>query len=701
MTTAHELEVDSICYNIINSTAKTLEVTYRGSSRSNSYSGTVTIPSSVIYDGTTYSVIEIGDYAFYGCDSLRSITIPNTVKSIESQAFNNCAALESVIIGDSVTRIEEKAFYGCTSLTSLTIPGSVTHIGARAFMNCNKLEHLRLEDGVATLYIGTSSSDVIDNIVGENFTASPLKTLYLGRNISFYTFSTKYTIFSKPTLTSLEIGNCVTNIGLFKGCTSLKSVTIPNSVTGIGDSAFYGCTTLDSITIPNSVTNIGESAFYGCTSLKNAIIGEGITNIKKNAFRACTSLTDITIPDNVITISKDAFNETAWFNNQPEGLLYIGKHLLGYKGAAPTGDITLETGTITIQDAAFKYCCDVTTITMSDALVQIGDSAFYECSNLKSITIGSGVTTIGHYAFKNCNSLAEVHISDLSAWCNIEFNTTYQYSKYANPLNYSHSLYLNGEKISSLIIPDDVTEIKNYAFEGCHCLTSVIIGEGVTVIGAFAFRDCPGITDFTIGGNVNSVQSQAFSGCIALKNLSIKEGETTISFGSNKTNYNSIGEGLFYDCPLETISLERNITYNTLYAANAGYSPFYNKQNLKSITIGDDVTKIPVYAFYNCSGVTAIYSKAKTPPAIETTTFSNYSSTLYVPIGSKTAYKRAAYWSNFTNIVEREEDTTGINSITGNTSEEDSAVYDMQGRHATDLVNGRTYIKNGKKFIVK
>ena len=204
-------------------------------------------------------ITSIGNYAFDGCSSLESITIPDSVTEIGDSAFYWCLSLTNVTIGEGVTSIGEDAFWGCSSLTSITIPDSVTEIGEGVFSGCSSLESVTIPDSVTS--------------IGED---------------------------------------------AFWGCSSLTSITIPDSVTSIGEEAFWGCSSLASITIPNSVTWIGDSAFYNCESLESTTIGEGVTWIGDYAFEYCTSLAEvyckpITPPETpwLILCTWSAFNENA------------------------------------------------------------------------------------------------------------------------------------------------------------------------------------------------------------------------------------------------------------------------------------------------------------------------------------------------------------------------------------------------------
>ena len=229
---AHDFEVDGVFYN--KTSDNTVAVTYKGysyDSYSNEYIGDVVIPSSVKYNGVTYSVTSIGYGAFYYCSGLTSVVIGNSVTSIGNYAFFRCSSLTSIEIPNSVTSIGDWAFYYCKSLTSIEIPNSVTSIGLYAFGYCSSLTSIQIPNSVTS--------------IGDHAFSDCLS------------------------LTSIQIPNSVTSIGLyaFGYCSSLTSIQIPNSVTSIGDHAFSGCSSLTSIEIPNSVTSIGNWAFSGCSSL--------------------------------------------------------------------------------------------------------------------------------------------------------------------------------------------------------------------------------------------------------------------------------------------------------------------------------------------------------------------------------------------------------------------------------------------------
>ena len=415
---AHDFEVDGIYYNINGNEAT---VTYKGTSYSGAYSGSVTIPATVTYDGTTYPVTSIGNEAFALCYNLTSITIPN-----------------------SVTAINDCAFLNCSGLTSVTIPGSVTLIGEYAF----------------------------------------------------------------------------------ETCVSLTSVDIPYSVSAIGDFAFAECSGLTSITIPNSVTSIGVGAFY-----------------------ECTGLTSIDIPNSVTAIGEDAFSSTAWYNNHPDGLVYAGLVAYKYKGLMPSDmSIFLYDGTLGIAGSAFSGCAGLTSINIPNSILIIGDNAFASCNHLTEIySLALVPPTVYANTFNGCYSaILNVYYNVMNA-----YKTADYWKNFTNivgivecvgvfevdgilyrAMNDGTAAVIANEGIENyyigdLVIADTVTfEGNNYvvkiiednAFSDCYELTSITIPNSVTDIGEQAFQGCTGLTNVTIGG-VTDIGAKAFNYCNALETV--------------------------------------------------------------------------------------------------------------------------------------------------------------------------------------
>jgi hypothetical protein len=322
-------------------------------------------------------------------------------------------------------------------------------------------------------------------------------------------------------LTSVTIGNGVTNIGneAFRSCISLASVTIPNSVTSIGDYAFQGCKSLTSVTIPDSVTSIESSAFSGCTSLASVTIPNSVTIIEKDTFRDCISLTSVTIPNSVTNIEGGAFIRCTSLDSVtiPDSVTSIGRDAFYY--CTNLTSLTIPDSVTSIGDSAFGYCNSLTSVTIPNSVTSIESSAFSGCTSLASVTIPDSVTSIGRYAFYYCTNLTSVTIPD-------------------SVTSIGDSAFGYCNSLASVTIPDSVTSIGDSAFGYCNSLASVTIGNGVTSIGDRAFYNCASLASVTIGNGVTSIGDRAFSGCASLTSVKF---EGTIS-AENFDSYNFPGD---------------------------------------------------------------------------------------------------------------------------------------------------------------
>ncbi len=259
------------------------------------------------------------------------------------------------------------------------------------------------------------------------------------------------------------------------------------SVTSIGEGAFLRCPRLTSVDIPNSVTSIGDYAFDECPGLTSIVIPNSVTSIGRQAFAYCTGLTSIDIPNSVTAISSYAFYNTAWYDNQPDGLVYAGMVAYRYKGTMPSGtNMTLREGTLGIAICAFMECTGLTSIVIPNSVTEVGILAFMDCPDLTSIVVESGNPR--YDSRNNCNAIIESASNTLIVGCK---NTTIPNSV----TKIGPCAFFGCDGLTSIDIPNSITSIGDNAFQDCTGLTSIVIPNSVTEINDFAFYECTGLTD--------------------------------------------------------------------------------------------------------------------------------------------------------------------------------------------------------------
>ena len=645
----------------------------------------VTIPNSVT---------SIGNYAFYGCSGLTSVTIGNSVTSIGNYAFQGCTVLDvlnfnavscvdfnsyyvnefpfynlnisTINIGDDVERIPAYFAYRLTNLKTLTIGNSVTSIGNYAFNGCTALDVLN--------YNAVSCADFSSTARERPFYNLNISTINVGNEVERIP---AYFAYGLTNLNTVTIGNSVTSIGesTFYGCSGLNSVmisdiaswcnisfsgyysnplyyahhlylngievtdlTIPNSVTSIGNYAFYGCSGLTNVTIPNSVTSIGESTFYGCSGLNSVTIPNSVTSIGNYAFYGCSGLTSVMISD-----------IASWcnisFSNYYSNPLSYAHHL--YLNGIEVTDLTIPNSFTSIGNYAFNGCSGLNSVTIPNSVTSIGTSAFSECSGLNSVTIPNSVTSIGAYAFKGCSGLTDMTIP----------NSVTAIGNY---------VFYGCSGLNSVTIPYSVTTIGAYAFYGCSGLASVTIPNSVTTIGNYAFNGCSGLNSVTIGNSVTSIGNYAFQGCTALDVLNYN----AVSCGDFSS---TASERPFYNLNISTINIGDDVERIPAYFA-------YGLTSLNTLTIGISVTSIGNYAFQGCTALDVL----------------NYNAVSYADFSS-TASERPFYNLNISTInigdeVERipayfAYGLTNLNNLTIGISVTSIGNYAFQGCTALDVLN--------------
>ena len=608
------------------------------------FSGCTRLTSVTIGD----NVMWIGGSAFYNCNGLTSVTIPNSVMSIGSSAFSGCTNLTSITIPNSVTTIGEYAFQSCTGLTSVTIGNSVTSIGDRAFSGCDGLTSIIIPYSVISIgegaffYCRGLTSITIPNSVtsiGEKALGrcSSLTSVVWNAK-SCHDFSYSNALFDEicSQITSFTFGEQVEHIPAYLcgDMNKLTSVTIPNSVTSIGEDAFSGCTGLKKVNYTGDV-----KSWVSISMESNPIV------YSKNLYLNDVLLTDLVLPDGITTIS-DAFAHDTCLTS-----------------------VTISNSITSIGKYAFQYCTGLTSVTIGNSVTSIGYRAFLDCKRLTSITIPNSVTSIGDWAFFRCYGLTSVTIGN-------------------SVTSIGWDAFYDCGHLTSITIPNSVTSIEEGAFSGCSGLTSITIGNSVTTIGEYAFQSCKRLTSITIPNSVTSIGYRAFSDCSGLTSIVVESGNTIYD---SRNNCNAIIE-----TATNTLKLGCNTTTIPNSVTSIGGSAF-NCSGPTSITIPNSVTSIGNEAFSGCSGLTvtilsnelvigkdafgyscssitigekvrrimgeSVYAKqinvrAETPPTISSTLFENIPTYIpvYIPCGTKETYQLASEWQKFTNFIE----STGI-----------------------------------------
>lgn len=447
----------------------------------------------VIPDGVT----KISSYAFAGA-KLNTVTVPSGVTEIGDEAFAYCwGDFQTVNLPDGLKSIGYAAFH-TSSLQAIEIPESVTSLGNNLCINSKELREVRINANITTL--------------GE---------------YSFHNCAGLQTVTLPPTLRVIQDW-------AFNGC-NLQSIDIPEGVQEIGEVAFSGGD-FTSLTIPNSVITMGEGCFGGCDKLVSLTIGSGLTEIPARCFSRA-AIPSVTLPDNITSLGEEAFAECASLAevNIGKGLKQISDRCFQNSGLK---SISIPSNVTSIGVEAFAGCASLETVDLSTRLREIPEKCFQN-SGLVSITLPENITTVGEEAFSLCLSMRSVtvlgpknfeayafftdnylerdrqglnvYIDDLTDWCERStFANEYACPFYTGGGDEPSSLYVNGELVENLVIPDGMVKINDYTFNDCGSIRTVVVPDGVVSIGTYAFS-CPEMAKATIGKNVNTIGMGAFT----------------------------------------------------------------------------------------------------------------------------------------------------------------------------------------------
>lgn len=563
---------------------------------------------------------------YYNITSEAENTVQVTYKGYGSQdreVYKDEVVIPEIVcyndVAYSVTSINENTFLDNRKLTRVVIGNNITTIGKYAFECCYNLEKVVVgnsvkEIGSSAFYSCTKLKNVI-NLSSLTFNAGSNHYGY----IVYYAGGYGGSVVNAPNgamVGEFLFSTAYSKNNLVKYLGNDTEIILPDNYKGenysIGSEAFSNCDNITSVVISDGVTAIGDYAFYDCDKLVSVEISNSVTSIWSRAFSHCDKLANIKIPSSVETIG----------------------------------------------DYAFYYLKNLTSIEIPSSVTTIGQMAFSDCG-LTSVTINTGETKIGQKAFERCYNLERVNITDLAAWCKIYFET---YD--SNPVHRAKSIYLNGEEITELVIPEGVTSIRQWAFVNCNNIKSVTIANTTKFIDNWAFSDCKGLTTVKLGSGVETIWA-AFEGCENLSHVEISP------------NLKSILSGAFLNC-----------------------------YKLTEFIIPAMVNYIDGSAFVNCSGLNKITSliPAENLFELDKATFRDVDKrfcTLYVPIGAEATYASTSGWNEFNNIVEMSEDnTTDIDKVQVKLYK-GNAIYDLYGRKVNNVATPGLYIVNGKKVLVK
>ena len=611
-----------------------------------------------LYDITIYdNVSRIGQNAFYDTGYYNNYdNWENGVLYLGNYliATNSWELDDEYNIREGTIAVAEDAFVWDDELKAIGIPESVTHICAGAFYACTNLTDVYYY-GDADEWSGIDISWDNECLINANihFNSNPNGT----SGIIYETNGSYATVVGYDgDKTDIVIGRTyeglpVTKIGAeaFRNNSNITSITIPDSITTIEQYAFAGCGDINSITIGTGVTRIEDWVFentsicnvyifdvtqwcqmslgsewysnpFSCSNyvylndelLVNLVIPDGITSIGDYAFSNCQTIETITIPDSVTYIGSRAFDNTGYSQNSSNwvnGVLYIGKHLISSIGTL-SGEYRVKDGTLTIAENAFSYNYNLTSVIIPDSVVSIGSQAFYNCSNLSNVVMSDELSTIGYMAFKSTpyyeNSSywdGDVrYIGSVLVEAKRDITGEYVIKEGTTAIAYGAFEWTN---ICSIVIPDSVVTIEDYAFYMCSKLVSVVIGENsnLTTIGKSAFDYCTSLTEIYIPEKVENIGLSAFTNCDHLTGITVapsnayyksvegvlysKDGKTLIQYPIGKTD--------------SSFKIPNEVTHIAPYA-------FYSCYNLSSINVYNcSVEVIGEYAFAYCKGINMFY----------------------------------------------------------------------------------------------
>lgn len=463
--------------------------------------------SKLKINGFPESINTIEDYAFSGCTSLIKLTFGRNIKSIGYGVLQLCTKLADLTIESAIDKIPNSLCAGNESLENVTIPtDGIAEIGKYAFYGCKKLTAFSLPNSIRKIAHGAfAKCDALQKI--------QVSTLENWFNIDFTDNCNDYVPYSDDILGSSSIGSSAKGPyfaanplyyahKLYVGDQLLKDLDVPAKITSIKDFSFYGCTSIEKVNIPNTVKSIADSTFAQCANVRDVSLN---INVVKDWFKGIPSIQALTIGENVSNISLNAFygckglKKIKWLSKVKN--LEVGKD--AFKDCVKLANVDINSLVLWCNiDFANDFANPISlshTLSVDGSIInelsipaeitRLKRYSFSGLAKISSVKIGDNLKSIETGAFKDCNGLQKVNINDLESWCNISFESE------SNPLKYAHKLYCNEKEIQHLTIPETVSDIKSYAFQGADGIISVTIPNTVSAISSLAFDGCNNIHD--------------------------------------------------------------------------------------------------------------------------------------------------------------------------------------------------------------
>jgi hypothetical protein len=540
-------EVDNIAYNVTSTENRTVEVT----SKSTLYVGWVTIPSEVNYGGNNYIVKDIAKRAFYNCQKLTGVTMPNTIKSIGAYAFSFCDALQSIQFSQTLESISERAFQSCSALYSMILPNSVSSIGEGAFYGCSALTGLIIPNSLSNLgsYVfngcsGITAIMIYDAVLDIDYSTfggcDNLAEITVDHNNKRYS-SVAGVLFNKAKTKLILCPICKTG-GYF----------IPEGVDSIAGDAFYECSKLSYVIMPTTLVYVGSGSFNGCSNLANVTLPTNLVTIGSYAFSGCSTLSEINIPASLKYIGFGAFDRCynlAGFTIDNENKVFsvIDGVLYNYNTTKlvlypnmKSSNYIIPDFVDTIGEGAFADCNNLIDIELPESVKSIEDDAFYSCKGLKKVGFSGSLKKIGYGAFSYCDSLTS-----------LEFPNSLD-----TVVGWAFQGCLN---LKNIIIPSSVKYIGMYAFSMCDKLDSIKWPDSATKMYSYTFWQSHGLSNIILPETLTEIEDGAFYGCTGLRKISIAAKTPPIAF--SETFYEVDKQNCILEVPIGSSNLYKNTDY--------------------------------------------------------------------------------------------------------------------------------------------